>query len=276
LEIGSPLSTPKLLLSGRFIENFAWAPDGRALVVDAGLLGPGGLHAMHFYLVNLVIGRIQRVAPLSCCTILAGWTPDGRTLLYWTGEGTSAMKDASVLSGLTIHPPRHFFFHGIGPSREGVPDPDFVTTCGNRLIDVLGAGGPNVAGGPDPTVRNKRLAVMDLHGGPRFLTPAGVAYVDPTCPSDGRFIAAVRFEEGATRGQGRLVLLDSNGVPVKDLTSGPLGDETPEWGPSRTGVVFVHAGTLWFIPEGGAARSTGVPSGSSWDWSATPPAGLSS
>jgi Tol biopolymer transport system component len=271
LEIGLPLSSPKVVLTGRFIENFAWAPDGRALVVDAGLLGPGGLHAMHFYLFDLLTGHIRRVAALFCCTTVAGWTADGRTIMYWTGEGTSAMENGSVLNGLTFGPRRrHFFFSNPGPSRVGVPDPAYVTTCGSRVVDAIGDGRTH------RTIANKRLAEMSSHSAPRFLTPAGVAYVDPTCPSDGRFIAAVRFEEGATRDQGRLVLLDSDGAPVKDLTSGPLGDETPEWGPSGTGLIFVRAGTIWFIPEGGAARSTGVPSGSAWDWSATPPSGLSS
>lgn len=88
----------------------------------------------------------------------------------------------------------------------------------------------------------------------------------------------------------KLVLTDGNGTSIRPLTSDSgWRDDFPEWGPSGTGVLFVRkpigsgSPEVWFIPEGGNPRPTGLRlatcpcRGEAWvtylDWSVSPPGG---
>jgi hypothetical protein len=120
----------------------------------------------------------------------------------------------------------------------------------------------------------------------RLLTPAADRYFTASCGPFGNFIAATR---GGGRDATRLVLLDGDGRFLRTLGEGGYADEAPRWGPGGAGVVFVRqplgpgAARVWFIPEGGLPRPTGlkVATGSqdgNWfsvfDWSAGPPTGM--
>jgi hypothetical protein len=129
------------------------------------------------------------------------------------------------------------------------------------------------------------LALVDARQ-VRFLTPPVDRYLSASCGPAGNFIAAIRRESSDRT---RLVLLDGGGRFLRTLGEGGYADEAPRWGPGGAGVVFVRqplgpgAARVWFIPEGGLPRPTGlkVATGSqdgNWfsvfDWSAGPPTGM--
>ena len=111
-------------------------------------------------------------------------------------------------------------------------------------------------------------------------------------PNDG-FGVAIRDPDGGKGSLGRLWLMDREGDPVRPVTSGPYEDTYPEWGPARTGVLFLRRPPeterleVWYLPEGGNPTRTrlaladvdGLETSNSFipaaviDWSATPPRG---
>lgn len=83
------------------------------------------------------------------------------------------------------------------------------------------------------------------------------------CSENGQLVAEIQRNPtpGGDYSGGRLVLLQDDEV-VRSLTEGPFHDAFPEWGPPRTGIVFLRAPSgealswetplqVWFIPEGG-------------------------
>jgi hypothetical protein len=102
-----------------------------------------------------------------------------------------------------------------------------------------------------------------------------------SCSPSGAFVAG-------ERGQ-RVYLARADGSDRTRLATGRYLEAFPEWGPAGTGVLFVRKpadgrkGAVWFVPEGGSARSTpfvldGEPFGYEtfpWfgivDWNVSPP-----
>lgn len=101
-----------------------------------------------------------------------------------------------------------------------------------------------------------------------------------SCSTDGRYVVGIQND--------RLVLVGENGT--RPLAFGSYEERFPEWGPPRTGVLFLRRPNgedrveVWFIPEGGTARETpfSFPSAEVWDrtnypwasvmdWNVSPP-----
>jgi hypothetical protein len=131
--------------------------------------------------------------------------------------------------------------------------------CGDRLLGIVNGGVAQI------TTR-----------GPEPVTATGAGYGSITCSPDGGFIAAIR--------SGRLELLDAEGNVVRSLV-GDSGyrDVYVDWGPRGAGLLLGRVpsgsktGEIWYLPEGGAARNTGLvftPGTGAIDWSASPPTGL--
>ncbi len=116
------------------------------------------------------------------------------------------------------------------------------------------------------------LSALEFDGPIPCRRPNGVT--EASCSPNGRFTAGVR--------RGRLTLYEGSRL-VRILTKGPYRDRHPEWGPPRSGVLFVRARDgserteVWFLPEGGNPNRTALMAQSDIDgidWSATPPTGL--
>jgi hypothetical protein len=192
------------------------------------------------------------------------WSPRADCLLGMTAQGTLVV----AIPGK----PQKVLADGIS---------SFTFAEGGRFLAVGGGREPNLA--------------LDLRKNRTFDYPRRVPgsnrcrvkapYTSPTCSPDGRFVAAIR--------DGKLVLLQ-NGGSARGITEGPYLDAAPEWGPPRSGILFLRLpegetdAEVWFFPEGGTVRRTPlvVPGARSVlsskdfttdgviDWSATPPSGV--
>ena len=244
------------------VESFSYSPDGRRLGL---VLEDGG--ARSIWVADLARNRLHLVRDFPrpiCCISLGGWTPSGDGLLFWAGPGASVMADGWRLESVTIGGERE---------RWGTTVPSGpLERCGNTLIGLVGG---------DRFGEGARLAELIADGPERFLTDESVPSF--SCSPDSRFLV-VQTENG-------LALRARDGSFIRYLTSidtgnGQWGESNPEWGPPRTGILFIrsmHLQTqLWFIPEGGRAEQPVLELKrwgkwnvrSLFDWSATPPDGL--
>ncbi len=275
LSVAEPGHRPHPFLRGA-IQTLAFTPDGRRLVVVVSS-GTTPRQRIAFYRVDLAAGTVHRLAALPpgiCCVSLGRITPDGRTLLFWAGPGSSVMQDGWTISRLDLlrgGTPR-LFNASRGPARS-LPSARSVVPCGRRLLAALG--GPR----PYPTIENERLAYLYPRRAARLLTPRRYAYLAPACSPQGGRIAAVRTPNGASSAKSRLALLSASGRFLRLLSRGGAGDGSPDWG--GAGIVFSRAlaasgrTRLWWSPHGGPARPTSFLAAQlAWDWSATPPLGL--
>lgn len=246
------------------VESFSFAPDGQKL----GLVLKDG-NDRSIWIADLVRNRMHQARDFprhTCCISLGGWTPSGDELLFWAGSGASVMADGWLLESVG----------GGGEGHEwGTTIPSAsLAECDKRLLGVVGG---------DRHGRGGRLAVLRSNQSERFLTDKRDRVSAFSCSPDDRYFVA--------QSDARLALLDSTGTRVRYLTdidtpNGQFSEFAPEWGPPRTGILFVRGlhlvSQLWFIPEGAATERPVVDlelSGrwnahSLFDWSVTPPSGL--
>lgn len=183
--------------------------------------------------------------------VLAGWTPDASRVLYWRGAAGELSDTGSTLLAVS----------GDGDSVEldtVVAHRDFVGSCGDKLVAVVGAGARADA-------NTKRLAYLEPTAPTDFLTAADTYEISPSCSPDGRFIAAVRDESGDGTGSRRLVILDRFGSPVRFPTDDPgFNDAYPLWGRVGQGVLFLRVPTgkggaeLWHLSLGDEPEPTDI------------------
>lgn len=287
LVLGKPHRGTRTLV-GSGVEAFALSPDGRSLAYIRREEDPDG-PKLGLWVARLDHSRTTELVRFPSSVVAAEigpWLPSGRHVLVWTAPGASILADGVTLRAADVEGSRRGGASLRGYRVTALAYPDQVEHCGGSAIAVVG-------GGRDST-REKVLAFVDRPPRADVLTDDGFAYAAPSCSPDAEFVVAVRAPEEASPDTRRLVLLDGRGTLVRELTTGEgLADESPEWGPRGTGVLFVRRPTdggeaqVWFIAEGSAARDTGlrleVPRpfyGSyGWrpllDWSATAPVGLS-
>ena len=138
------------------------------------------------------------------------------------------------------------------------------------------------------TVRRERLATFGVSGIPKYIkADRRFRYSAVACSSSSGLLVTVRYPKGAAD-RTELSVLRPDGSLVEELAQQSAVEDHPMWGPAGTGVVFVgtvggegSVGPLvWFVPEGGTARTTGLrvdrftDALDAWlDWSATPPLG---
>jgi len=243
---GALLALPsEQLLVEANVRTVAFSPDGRmlALVVKEE-------QATSIWVVSLrgvEMREVSREAP-DIQIELRGWDPGGKALYLRTG--------GAGLSFVTMGaPPRTGRL-----SSEPVDELDQpLEQCDGRVLGL---------------VRNQ-IAQITIRG-PQMLTEGGEGYSYISCSPDGRFIAAI-----GSRG---LVLLDANGGFLRDLTEDSgYTDVFVDWGEAGAGLVFGRVGSdpvaaeLWYLPEGGSARPTGITyrgGPRAVDWAASPPTGM--
>lgn len=241
--VAIPYDGESSLVQGDVVEA-AFSPDGRKLAI---VLVEGKTTSV--WVANLARTKMREVLrersgpPLS----LKAWSPGGNTLYLTRGPRRGL---SFVTTGASTPP----MSGRIGASRVKE-----LEQCDDRLLgNVKGAVAEITKRGPDP------------------LTAAGAGYASIACSPDGGFIAAIR--------NGRLELLDGEGNLVRSLvTDSGYRDVYVDWGPRGAGLLVGRVpfgsktGEIWYLPEGGAARNTGLrftPGKAVIDWSASPPSGL--
>jgi hypothetical protein len=168
----------------------ARSPDGRRVASDSsGCLPPG------FALDTIGVSTGERRVALSrrhSLATFAGWSPDGRWLLYWAQAMCSASLSADgwPLDAVPVA-------GGHGPTRavtHMLLYPDYLTWCGTRLIAAAGPsretqlGSALVATGP-PSWHQRTIAAATR-----------LSWVSPACAPSGSVLAAAA---GRARSPGR-------------------------------------------------------------------------
>ncbi|MCA1705561.1 MAG: hypothetical protein LC808_20800, partial [Actinobacteria bacterium] len=267
-----PGTSARLIDSG--VESFSFSPSGRLL---AAVRRVGA--RVELWVIDLSAEKarmLKRFPSGVCCVTLGGWTPPGNELLFWAGSGSSVMADGWPLRGISV----------TGKVSRYVATrvrSEFLVRCSDRLLAIVG--GDRFDVGP--------MHISEISPGKREsqLTSAGNSYFGLSCAPSGSFIAAARApvigsdtrldEDVPTE----VVILNSSGDVVQNLTPEGVRDTGPDWAGGK-GLIFVRTTAsepqLWYIPEGGTARSIGVSLGRPakyyrgvrwsrfFDWSATP------
>ena len=213
------------------------SPDGGQVATDSsGCIPPG--FTLDTVAVRTGVPHVAVDQPKSLSTF-AGWSPDGRWLLYWSRSMCSASLsadgwpvDAVPVSG------------GRAPSRairHMLLFPDFLTWCGRRLI---------AASTPD---RETQLGSKLVATGPpgwhqRTIASARrLSWVSPTCAPSGSILAAAAGARATDPGFGAqhrsIWLLTPAGKVVRQLTAPPvndLSDEAPRFSRDARWILFVR------------------------------------
>jgi Anaphase-promoting complex subunit 4 WD40 domain/WD40-like Beta Propeller Repeat len=224
-----------VLPEGSGVHQLAFSPDGHRIAVDRVGIG--------VQVVDLATGKTRTVFsepdPAKAPEV-AGWSPDGRWVLYWRGpvRKEGGPLDAAPLSG----GPWVNVFDPVLPYR------DFLSTCG-KSIAVTGGSGKDVTVG-------KQIV---LNGPPawrfRNLTSDFTrSWMWPACSPNGRWLAATdsfNQSESANRTIPRaLWLLASDGSSRRFLVPGTSGAiEFPRWSSDGTVImVILRSGHKWSSP----------------------------
>lgn len=242
LVVVRPHQRAEFLVTGVPIATFAFSPDGTQLVYSVDEKRRSGL-----WIADLRSGQIELLQSSIGWTLTA-WNRAGSPLLLREG---SAGRPVSP-GGLSFAPSDEV------TSCEG----DIVIVSKDRLVEF------GVTGTPDNVAADERFR-----------------YTAVSCaPGGGFLVTVVQPRRGGAATS--LIVLRLTGAFVEELAQQARTKDHPMW--AEPGVVF--AGTargegtpgplVWFIPEGGTARTTGLrldrlgdDLDARLDWSATPPLG---
>jgi Tol biopolymer transport system component len=230
---------------------FAVSPNGQLAAVDRSTCQPtvGELDT-----VNLSTGARTVVLrrPGEFLT-LAGWSPDGRWLLFWTASMCSAslaadgwpLEAVPATGGSPVRVVPHMLLYD-----------DFLSWCGNRLI---------AAAGPDRQSNSYSKLMSAAPPGWRAQTiqPArALSWVSPRCAPGGRVLAAAAGPNSNRAQFGiqhrSIWLLRPSGEVIRRLTLPPatdLSDEAPRFSRDGRWVMFVRSRVLP-VRIGGASADT--------------------
>jgi dipeptidyl aminopeptidase/acylaminoacyl peptidase len=234
--IARPGSGPETLLpGGSGVGNLAFAPDGQRLAVDRAGRG--------IQVLDLATAGARTVLPVpdpAAVPEVAGWSPDGRWILYWRAPvgKAGAPLDAVPSSG----GPWVNVFDPVLPYR------DFLSSCGSEIAVSVGAGqavsvGKQIVltGPPDWAFHN-------------LTDDFTRSWIWPACSPDGRWLAATdsfNQKESANHTTPRgLWLLATDGSSRQLLVPGTDGaPEFPRWSPDGSVIlVILRSGTMWSSP----------------------------
>jgi Tol biopolymer transport system component len=234
--IGGPGREPRTALaSGSGVGGVSFSPDGRSLAVDRAGRG--------IDVLDVVTGRARTVLaqpdPRDTPEV-AGWSPDGRWILYWRGpvRADGAPLDAVPASGgawINVFDPV-------------LPYPDFLSWCGDEI--ALSAGGGKA-------VSEGKQVVLTGPPGWSFqnlTNDFGRSWFWPACSPDARWIAVTdtyNQTETADRAIPRgLWLLATDGSSRQLVVPGTEGSpELPRWSSDGTLVLVVlRSGERWSSP----------------------------
>lgn len=261
----------------RPVKRWAWSPAGECIV-------------------GLERGRVTVVRPEGRPQVLVrgvpvsnfSFSPDGTRLLFvvsgqsrasgiWMADlrsGSVKLLQASTGWTLTAwsRASRPILIQDQGPTANALSfaPADQVAYCGSEVV----------------TVQQDRLATFGVSGVPTYLdADRRFRYSGVSCEPTGDLLVALRYLKGDPTSTS-LAVLRTDGSFVRDFGLRSTVEDGLMWGPSGTGVLFVgevRGGGLplvWFVPEGGEERTTGLRVerlgdglDARLDWSATNPVG---
>jgi Tol biopolymer transport system component len=226
---------------GYYGEPLELSPDGQEVVVDGSVCQPtvGELDT-----VNLRTGAATTALrrPGDFFTF-AGWSPDGRWLLFWVADmcSGSLAADGWPLDAVPA---------GGGSPVQVVPHmllyDDFLSWCGT---DLIAAAGPDRQSNQD----SRLLSVAPPAWRARTIEPAGaLSWVSPRCaPGGRRLVAAAGPNSGMARFgiEHRSIWLVSaaSGTRIRRLSlpwATGLSDESPRFSRDGRWVMFVRSQVL--------------------------------
>ncbi len=217
--------------------GFGLAPAGDRAVVDRSSCGPSALGELD--IIDLHTGdRTVALRSPGRFFIFAGWSPDGRWLLFWSEDQCSAslaadglpLQTVPVTGGRPVQVVGHMLAYD-----------DFLSWCGERLI---------AAAGPS---REANLGSALVQTGPpawreHFIRAAGkLSWVSPACTPSGRMLASAAGPNNASGLFGlehrSIWLLRPDGTPVRRLATPParnVSDEAPRSSREGRWILFVR------------------------------------
>jgi len=244
-------------LGGAFYDRqIAVSPDGHTVAVDrsrCGVLTHGGVESTvgEIDTVNVRTGtRAVVLKRTGSLFTLAGWSPNGRWILFWSAQICSASLTADgwplyavpASGGQPVPAIRHMLLYS-----------DFLTWCGQSLI---------AASGPSRETNSDSALVETSPPGwrERTLRPArALSWVSPSCsPSGLALVAAAGPNNGPARfglEHRSIWLLRPDSAPIRRLANPParnLSDEAPRFSADGRWVLFVRSRV---VPVGQAAIS---------------------
>jgi len=214
------------------------SPNGNQEVVDHSRCGSQAVGELD--VIDLRTGaRTVALRRPGKPVIFAGFSPNGRWLLFWPDALCSSslaadgmpLKAVLASGGQPVTAVRHTLLFR-----------DFLSWCGGRLIAAAGSS------------RETQIGSRLVQTGPpawrqRTIDPARkLSWVSPSCAPSGHTLVAAAGPNNAPVSFGHqhrsIWLLRSNGVPVRRLTSPPaadLSDEAPRFSSDGRWILFVRS-----------------------------------
>jgi Tol biopolymer transport system component len=220
-----------------FADAAGVSPDGGRVATDtSGCIPPG--FALDTVSVRTGATHVAVRSRTSLSTF-AGWSPDGKWLLYWARSMCSASLSADgwPLDAVPANGAR-------APARaigHMLLFPDYLTWCGGRLIAAS-----------TPSRETQLRSRLVITGPPawhqRTIAPATrLSWVSPTCSPSGSMLAAAAGRNITNPGFGvqhrSIWLLTPGGKLVRELTTPPasdLSDEAPAFSRDGRWILFVR------------------------------------
>ena len=231
--------------------SFAVSPDGRSVAVNRSTCGRRTAADGELDTINAHTGvRSVLLRQAGRFFTFAGWSPNGRWLLFWSQIQCSASIAADGLplralpatGGKPIHVAGHMLRYD-----------DFLSWCGRRLI---------AAAGPD---RETQLgsALVETQGPAwrdhTLQDARKLSWVSPACAPSGRLLAAAAGPNTQDAGFGvqhrSIWLLRADGTRVRRVSRPPardLSDEAPRFSRDGRWILFVRSRV---VPVGRSAIS---------------------
>lgn len=245
---------------GKQAQALAWSPDGAWLAFEA-VVGTGGKapRKQGLWRVKADGSHEQTVYlsphPAQAQSHLAGWSPDGKSILFW--QGILSASFAADGQGLMIVSASGGTPRRIVPIM--LPYSSFLawSPSGHTLAVIEGGG--------RQTWANKHLATVTNASAPHTLSKRRLAVIDPAWSLDGHALA-VAGEPSASPGEASIVhatasrriwLIQADGSAARQLTNqSSFEDEHPEWSRTESAILFARIhdkrAELWLMDADGS------------------------
>lgn len=229
------------------------SPDGRRAVIDRSRCSPATVGELDTIDLRTGARSVTLTQPGRYLT-LAGWSPNGRWLLFWPQSQCSASLAAD---GMPLQAVRAGGGRPVTAIRHMLLYTNYLSWCGRRRLVA--------AAGPD---RQSNVGSELLQTGPpswhqRTIDSARtLSWVSPACAPSGHVLAAAAGISNAglaAFGQEHrsIWLLRPDGLPIRQLSDPPsrgLTDEAPRF--SRNGHWILFVSTHNHLPRPAAGPST--------------------
>jgi Tol biopolymer transport system component len=227
-----------LAATGFFGLSFGLSPDGERAVVDRSC-SPSSRSVWELDLVDLRTGARTVITRPGEPVVFAGFSPDGRWLLFWPDEMCSAsiaadgmpLEAVPATGGKPLTAVKHMLLFA-----------DFLSWCGRRLV---AAAGPS----RETQLESRLVATGAPTWGQHTIEPTSkLSWVSPACSPAGQLLAAAAGANIEDAGFGlehrSIWLLRPSGALVRRLTQPPaadLSDEAPRFSRDGRWILFVRS-----------------------------------